>query len=68
MDRIAVKIGSNVLTRADGSLDHTRISALVDQVCELLDGGSEVIIISSASTKTKATKKEKNRNKKRKTT
>ena len=49
MDRIAVKIGSNVLTRADGSLDHTRISALVDQVCELLDGGSEVIIISSGA-------------------
>ena len=45
MDRIAVKIGSNVLTRADGSLDHTRISALVDQVCELLDGGRLEILV-----------------------
>lgn len=33
--RIAVKIGSNVLTRKDGSLDVTRMSALVDQVAEL---------------------------------
>ena len=33
--RIAVKIGSNVLTRRDGTLDVTRMSALVDQVAEL---------------------------------
>ena len=31
---IAVKIGSNVLTRRDGTLDITRMSALVDQVAE----------------------------------
>ena len=30
--RIAVKIGSNVLTRRDGSLDITRMSALTDQI------------------------------------
>ena len=29
--RIAVKVGSNVLTRRDGTLDVTRMSALVDQ-------------------------------------
>lgn len=33
--RIAVKIGSNVLTRKDGTLDITRMSALVDQIAEL---------------------------------
>ena len=33
--RIAVKIGSNVLARKDGTLDVTRMSALVDQVAEL---------------------------------
>ena len=33
--RITVKIGSNVLTRRDGTLDVTRISALVDQVADL---------------------------------
>ena len=32
--RIAVKIGSNVLTRKDGALDVTRMSALVDQIAE----------------------------------
>lgn len=38
-DRIAIKIGSNVLTRGDGSIDYTRMSALVDQICDLRRGG-----------------------------
>ena len=33
--RIAVKIGSNVLARKDGTPDVTRLSALVDQIAEL---------------------------------
>lgn len=32
MKRIVVKVGSNVLTRKDGTLDITRMSALTDQV------------------------------------
>ncbi len=47
--RIAVKIGSNVLTRADGTLDFTRMSCLVDQVAELRRHGIEVIMISSGA-------------------
>jgi len=47
--RIAVKIGSNVLTRKDGTLDVTRMSALVDQVAELRRNGMEVILISSGA-------------------
>lgn len=47
--RIAVKIGSNVLTRKDGSLDITRMSALVDQVAELHRHGVEVVLISSGA-------------------
>lgn len=47
--RIAVKIGSNVLSRPDGTLDFTRMSALVDQVAELRRQGVEVIMISSGS-------------------
>lgn len=47
--RIAVKIGSNVLTRQDGTLDITRMSALVDQVAELRAAGIEVILISSGA-------------------
>ena len=47
--RIAVKIGSNVLTRKDGTLDITRMSALVDQIAELRKSGVEVILISSGA-------------------
>ncbi len=47
--RVAVKIGSNVLTRADGTLDVTRMSALVDQIAELYKKGIEVILISSGA-------------------
>ena len=47
--RIAVKIGSNVLTRKDGTLDITRMSALVDQIAELHRMGVGVIMISSGA-------------------
>lgn len=43
--RIAIKIGSNVLTRKDGTLDFTRMSSLTDQIAELHKSGLEVIII-----------------------
>lgn len=47
--RVAIKIGSNVLTRCDGSLDVTRVSAIVDQVCRLRKAGIESILISSGA-------------------
>lgn len=47
--RIAVKIGSNVLTRADGTLNITRMSALVDQVALLHKAGVELVMISSGA-------------------
>ena len=47
--RIAVKIGSNVLTRKDGTLDITRMSGLVDQIAELHKSGVEIILISSGA-------------------
>ena len=47
--RITVKVGSNVLTRADGTLDVTRMSALVDQVADLRRRGIEVILVSSGA-------------------
>ena len=47
--RVAVKVGSNVLTRQDGTLDVTRMSALVDQIAELHKDGVEVILISSGA-------------------
>ena len=42
--RIAVKVGSNVLARRDGTLDVTRMSALVDQIAELNKSGVEIIL------------------------
>ena len=47
--RIVIKIGSNVLTRPDGMLDITRMSAIVDQVAELRQAGKEVILVSSGA-------------------
>ncbi|MBR4313015.1 MAG: glutamate 5-kinase [Bacteroidaceae bacterium] len=49
MKRIAVKVGSNVLTRQDGTLDITRMSAIVDQVAELHKRGIQVILVSSGA-------------------
>lgn len=47
--RIVIKIGSNVLTRADKKLDITRMSALVDQIAILRQNGIEVLLISSGA-------------------
>ena len=47
--RIAIKVGSNVLTRPDGTLDITRMSALVDQLADLRRSNIEVILISSGA-------------------
>lgn len=49
MKRIAIKVGSNVLTRTDGTLDITRMSALTDQIAELHRRGVEVILVSSGA-------------------
>jgi glutamate 5-kinase len=47
--RIAVKIGSNVLTKADGTLDVDWMSILVAQVARLHREGIEIILISSGA-------------------
>ena len=47
--RVVVKIGSNVLTRADGTLDTTRMSALADQLAQLHRDGIEVVVVSSGA-------------------
>ncbi len=49
MKRIAVKIGSNVLTRKDRTLDVTQMSALVDQLAALHHEGYELVLISSGA-------------------
>lgn len=47
--RIVVKVGSNVLTRTDGTLDTDRMAALADQIAALHRAGVEVIVVSSGA-------------------
>lgn len=46
---IVVKVGTNVLTKPDGLLDHTNISHLVDQIAALKNQGIQVILVSSGA-------------------
>ena len=47
--RYVIKVGSNVLTRPDGKLDITRISALVDQVAWIRARGHQAVLVSSGA-------------------
>ncbi|MDD6211207.1 MAG: glutamate 5-kinase [Bacteroidales bacterium] len=47
--RVAIKVGSNVLTQKDGTLDLYRINALVEQIALLHKAGVEIILISSGA-------------------
>lgn len=46
---VTIKIGSNVLTSGDGTLNLHRIQNIVEQVCELRKHGINVILISSGA-------------------
>jgi glutamate 5-kinase len=47
--RIVVKVGSNTLATATGSLDHRYIASLVDQLSELSALGCEVVLVTSGA-------------------
>lgn len=47
--RITVKVGSNVITQSDGSLNQRRILRIVEDVAVLYKQGIEVILISSGA-------------------
>ena len=47
--RIVIKVGSNVLTRPEGKLDVTRMSAIVDQIAWLRRQDYDVILVSSGA-------------------
>lgn len=47
--KITVKVGSNVLTKSDGTLNVARIAHLVDQIAQLHKRGVEVILVSSGA-------------------
>jgi glutamate 5-kinase len=48
-NRIAIKVGSNVITRSDGSLNTGRMLRLVEEIAILYRQGTEVILISSGA-------------------
>ena len=48
-ERIVVKIGSQLLTREDETLDITQMSNLVDQIAELHKNNMEIILVSSGA-------------------
>lgn len=48
-NRIAVKVGSNVITQSDGSLNTGRILRIVEDVAVMSKQGTEVILISSGA-------------------
>ncbi|MCX7418388.1 MAG: glutamate 5-kinase [Planctomycetia bacterium] len=46
---IVVKVGTNVLSKADDTLDLSRIEELCDQVLRILDTGRKVVMVSSGA-------------------
>ncbi len=46
---IIVKVGTNVLTGADGTLDPARLHALADQVQRIRQAGRKVVLVSSGA-------------------
>jgi len=49
LKKIVVKVGSNVLTRKDGTLNVDRMADLVAQIAALRTAGTEVVLISSGA-------------------
>jgi len=47
--RIVVKVGSNVLTCTDGTLDEGRMAALVGEIAAIQHAGIQVIVVSSGA-------------------
>ena len=48
-DTIVVKVGTRVLTHSDGTLDDDRIACLAEELSELIDGGRNVVLVSSGA-------------------
>lgn len=49
MKRIVVKIGTNVITKSDGSLNVSVLKGLVDQIARIKKKGYHVIVVSSGA-------------------
>lgn len=47
--RLVVKVGSNVITNKNGNLNNRRVRKIVEDICELIDEGIEVVLVSSGA-------------------
>lgn len=47
--RVVIKAGTSVLTNEDGQVSLTRIGAITEQIAELINAGTEVILVSSGA-------------------
>lgn len=48
-ETVVVKVGSRVLSTADGCLDITQVRSLATQLAKLADGGHQVVLVSSGA-------------------
>jgi glutamate 5-kinase len=46
---IVVKVGTRILTRADGRLNEARIAALAEEIHQALEGGRKIVLVSSGA-------------------
>ena len=49
LEKIVVKVGTNVLTDAQGNIDHDLLKRLVGQIAELKRSGNQVVLVSSGA-------------------
>jgi len=47
--RVVLKVGTNVLTSPDGTLDEERVAAIAEQICWLAESGRLVVLVSSGA-------------------
>jgi len=47
--RIVIKVGTKVITSKDGSLNKDRVRDITAQIARVLDGGSEVLLVTSGA-------------------
>lgn len=47
--RFVVKVGSNVVTKKNGKCDLRKMRIIVEDICELIDEGYEVVLVSSGA-------------------
>ncbi len=48
-DTIVVKLGTRVLTHADGTLDENQLARLGEEVCQLIELGHKMVLVSSGA-------------------